>query len=237
MAPTIKSSDIFEKKVLFEVNNGNRVGQFIVDYINDKSYGSFRTFSKRLQEVTKRLADEGLITQSEITLIQVAIKEKLSSKQPEIIFDFDKFLENYVSMFSFYKDEINHPLNTLFLSLPFVLTMTFNEIQEIKVNEINVVDLNNSILVRYKNESGTSFKNIKITQYYNEWMELFNLFKSDRNLEDKLFLNEIMTSHTVFSQKLEPYLSKYAKKKTTSTKFYTLLKNCLKYSSNFCSII
>lgn len=234
---TIKSSDIFTKKVLFEINNGHKVGQFIADYISEKSYGSFRTFSKRLNEVTNKLLEDGHISASEMSIIKKAIEEKLSTKQPEIVFDFKKYIDEYIELFEIYKEQLKHPLNTLFLTLPFLTSMTFGEIQDIKCEEIEIVDLSNSLLIKFKKNDGSNFKNIKVTQNYKEWSEIFTLIKSSKENQGILFDNEIMISYTVFSQKLETYLSKYSKKKTSGTKYYTLLKNCLKYDSNFCSII
>ena len=42
--------EIFESKLLQIINNQNNIYEFINDYINDKSYGTFRIFSKRLKE-------------------------------------------------------------------------------------------------------------------------------------------------------------------------------------------
>ena len=43
--------EIFESKLLQIINNQNNIYEFINDYINDKSYGTFRIFSKRLKEL------------------------------------------------------------------------------------------------------------------------------------------------------------------------------------------
>ena len=43
---TINSSDIMDKKIFQELEKGNNVADFIVSYIKEKTYKSFRTFSK-----------------------------------------------------------------------------------------------------------------------------------------------------------------------------------------------
>jgi hypothetical protein len=52
---TINSSDIMDKKILQELEKGNNVADFIVSYINEKTYKSFRTFSKRLKDTVNKL--------------------------------------------------------------------------------------------------------------------------------------------------------------------------------------
>lgn len=235
---TIKSSDIFHKKVLYELNNGHKVGKFIVEYINEKSYGSFRTFAKKLKEVVEQLYADGHITASERNLINLAIKQKVSNREPDIIFDFDNYLADYINLLEVYKEQYNHPLNTLFLALPFLLTMGLKEMKEIRICEIQTIDLNNGILIKYKSLAGDSFKNIKIEKYFNEWVEIYELIKKNASTTNELLLSpDIMVSHTVFNSKIETYLTKYAPKNSSGTKFYTLLKNCLKYASDFCSIV
>lgn len=235
---TIKSSDIFQKKVLYELNNGHKVGKFIVEYINEKSYGSYRTFAKRLKEVVAKLSEDGHISASELNLINIAIKQKVSNREPDIIFDFDSYLSDYINLLEVYKEQYNHPLNTLFLSLPFLLTMGLKEMKEIRICEIQTIDLSNGILIKYKSSAGDLFKNIKIEKYYNEWVEIFDLIKKHSASDNELLLSsDIMISHTVFNQKVDAYLAKYAPKNSSGTKFYTLLRNCMKYASHFCSIV
>ncbi len=43
-------AEVFENKLLKIIKNQNNIYDFIVEYVNEKSYGTFRTFSKRLKE-------------------------------------------------------------------------------------------------------------------------------------------------------------------------------------------
>lgn len=235
MAKSIKSSDILEKKILNELNNGHTVGKFIVEYINDKSYASFRTFSKRLKQLVEKLHIEGHITKNELSLIEQAIKTKVTNKEPEIVFDFDKYLKDYIELFEVYKTQLEHPMNTLFLALPFILATSYKTIETLTFDEIEIINLNNSILIKLETTDKSFIKNIKIDHYYNEWKELLNLYKNIEN-NNRVF-PYLAVSHTVFSQKLDYSLRKYVTKKTSDTKYYTLIKNCMMYKSNFCTII
>ena len=116
--------------------------------------------------------------------------------------------------------------------------MGLKEMKEIKICEIQTIDLSNGILIKYKSSTGDNFKNIKIEKYFNEWVEIFELIKQNAVSDNDLLLSsDIMISHTVFNQKVDAYLAKYAPKNSSGTKFYTLLRNCMKYASHFCSIV
>ena len=43
-------AEIFENNLLKMINNQNNIYDLITDYMNEKSYGTFRIFSKRLKE-------------------------------------------------------------------------------------------------------------------------------------------------------------------------------------------
>ena len=58
-------AEIFESKLLKIINNQNNVYDFVVEYVNEKSYGTFRIFSKRLKELNQKLFNENSITEEE----------------------------------------------------------------------------------------------------------------------------------------------------------------------------
>ena len=83
--------EIFESKLLQIINNQNNIYEFINDYINDKSYGTFRIFSKRLKELNIKLFHDNSISEEEYKKIDFVIKNKSKIRNPEVIFNIDAF--------------------------------------------------------------------------------------------------------------------------------------------------
>lgn len=90
-------AEIFENKLLEIINNGNNIYDFIVEYINDKSYGTFRIFSKKLKELNLKLFNENDITEEEYKKINNVIKNKTKIRNPEIIFEMNGFYKNILN--------------------------------------------------------------------------------------------------------------------------------------------
>ena len=69
-------AEVFENKLLKIIKNQNNIYDFIVEYVNEKSYGTFRTFSKRLKELNQKLFNENSISEEEYKKINNAIRNK-----------------------------------------------------------------------------------------------------------------------------------------------------------------
>ena len=221
-------AEIFENKLLEIINNGNNIYDFIVEYINDKSYGTFRIFSKKLKELNLKLFNENDITEEEYKKINNVIKNKTKIRNPEIIFEMNGFYKKYIEFFDINKDDDKNLLNILFLMLPFLYIKTFKELHEIRVKDIEIFEFNNCIAIKHTNFLTNEISTVKMGKYYKEWVYLFNKIKK-RNKESLLCENAT-SNYTVFNQKLDFYLCGYTNKATTNTKYITLVKNALKYS-------
>lgn len=221
-------AEIFESKLLKIINNQNNVYDFVVEYVNEKSYGTFRIFSKRLKELNQKLFNENSITEEEYQKINNAIKNKIKTRNPEVIFDMDAFYKKYIDFFEVNKNDDKNLLNILFLMLPFLYINTFKEIQEIKTEDVSIFEFEKCVIVKYINSLKNQTKTVKIEKFYKEWLYLFYLIKTNTK-EEYLFANA-SSNYTIFNQKLEPYLSGFIKKEASNTKYITLVKNSLKYS-------
>ena len=220
--------EIFESKLLQIINNQNNIYEFINDYINDKSYGTFRIFSKRLKELNIKLFHDNSISEEEYKKIDFVIKNKSKIRNPEVIFNIDAFFKKYIEFFEVNKNDDKNLLNILFLMLPFLYINTFKEIQEIKTEDVSIFDFEKCVIVKYINSLKNQTKTVKIEKFYKEWLYLFYLIKTNTK-EEYLFANA-SSNYTIFNQKLEPYLSGFIKKEASNTKYITLVKNSLKYS-------
>lgn len=227
---TVSSSDILSKKVLNELNNGNDITEFLIEYIKEKSYGSFRTFSKRLKEIVIKLLDEGFISQEEYKKIHDEIKLKQTKREPELIFSLDTFLEEYANYFAVHKDEKNNLINTVFLMLPFLYSRTFKDVLSVKFKEVDIHNFGHCIIIKDTNEETGKITSVKMSQYFEEWEYIYNNLK-DLSSAEYIF-EGASPLHTVFSQQIEPFLKIYVKKQTTQTKYITHLKNSLTYSKS-----
>ena len=85
----------FENNLLKLINNQNNIYDLISEYMNEKSYGTFRIFSKRLKELNKRLFNEKSISEEEYKKINNAIKDKTKTRNPEVIFNIEAFYKKY----------------------------------------------------------------------------------------------------------------------------------------------
>jgi len=220
-------SEIFESKLLQIIKNNNSVYDFIVDYTSQKSYGTFRIFSKKLKMLIEKLFNEKSITKEEFEKINIVIKNKEKTKNPEVIFDMDAFYKKYIEFFDINKNDDKNLLNTLFLMLPFLYIKSFKELQEIKLDSIKVYEFNKCLVIKYLNLSTNESQAVKMAKFYKEWLYLFNLAKK-RNKE--FLFSDSTSNYTIFNQKLNPYLCNFANKEISDTKYITLIKNALKYS-------
>lgn len=219
-------ADIFENKLLKIINNQSDIYDFIVEYINDKSYGTFRIFSKRLKELNQKLFSENSITEEEYKKINNAISNKSKTRNPEVIFDMEAFFKKYTLYFEINKNDNKNLLNILFLMLPFLYVKTFKDLQNIRIEDIEIVEFSKCIVIKHTNFLTGNNQTIKMGKFYKEWLYLFNLAKAK---EKFLFVNA-SSNYTLFNQKLDPYLCNFTNKETSNTKYITLIKNALKYS-------
>ena len=221
-------AEIFETKLLKIINNQNNIYDFIVEYVNEKSYGTFRIFSKRLKELNQKPFNENSISEEEYKKINNAIKNKVKTRNPEVIFDMDAFFKKYIEYFEINKNDNKNLLNILFLMLPFLFVKTFKELQNIKIEDIEIHEFNKCIVIKHTNSLTGINHTVKMEKFYKEWLYLFNFMKT--NTKEKYLFANASSNYTVFNQKLDFYLSNFTNKATSDTKYITLIKNSLKYS-------
>jgi len=221
-------AEIFENKLLKIINNQNNIYDFIVEYLNEKSYGTFRIFSKRLKELNQKLFNENSISEEEYKKINNAIKNKVKTRNPEVIFDMDAFFKKYIEFFEINKNDKKNLANILFLMLPFLFVKTFKELHNIRIEDIEIHEFNKCIVIKHTNSLTGVNHTVKMGKFYKEWLYLFNCIKANVN-EEYLFVNA-SSNYTVFNQKLDSYLCTFTNKETSDTKYITLIKNSLKYS-------
>jgi hypothetical protein len=221
-------AEIFENKLLKIIKNQNNIYDFIVEYLNEKSYGTFRIFSKRLKELNLKLFNENSISEEEYTKINNAIKNKIKIRNPEVIFDMDAFYKKYIEFFELNKNDEKNLLNILFLMLPFLFVKSFKELQEIKIKDIEIHEFNKCLVIKHTNPLTNQSHTVKMAKFYKEWLYLFNFIKD--NKKEKYLFENATSNYTQFNQKLDPYLFGFANKNISDTKYITLIKNALKYS-------
>lgn len=221
-------AEIFESKLLKIINNQNNIYDFIVEYVNEKSYGTFRIFSKRLKELNQELFNENSISEEEYKKINNAIKNKVKTRNPEVIFDMDAFFKKYIEFFEINKNDNKNLLNILFLMLPFLFVKTFKELHNIRIEDIEIHEFNKCIVIKHTNFLTGVNHTVKMEKFYKEWLYLFNFMKI--NAKEKYLFANATSNYTVFNQKLDSYLCNFTNKETSDTKYITLIKNSLKYS-------
>lgn len=229
---TIKSSEILDKKISHEIENGGNITEFIISYVNEKTYKSFRTFSKKLKEIVKILHEDGIIDEKDLKKIEDCISIKTKFRQPEIIFNLPLFLKDYSEMFEFSKRNKTNLTNWFFLVIPFLMSKGLKEIKEIKYNEIKFHKLPNCLVVEYMpNDGDKEPMCVKIKDYYKEYEDMFNILKEGKN-EDDLIFDSIPTTHHHFNVLLDSTLKKYVNDTTSPYKYFTIVKNYIKYSKD-----
>ncbi len=237
---TVKSSDILDRKIVHEIANGGDITNFIIKYVNEKTYKSFRTFSKRLKEIITKLHDDGIIDEKDLKKIEECMAHKTKFRKPEIIFDLPAFLKEYSEMFEFSKKNKANLTNWFFLAIPFLMQKGLKEIKEIKYNEIKFHNLPNCLIVEYTpptyandvpDEEKQQAMCLKINQYYKEWEELYNILKEGR-AEDENIFEIIPDRHHHFNVLLDNALRKYINDTTSPYKYFTIVKNYIKYSKD-----
>lgn len=107
-------AEIFENKLLEIIKNQNNIYDFIVEYVNEKSYGTFRIFSKKLKELNQKLFNENSISEEEYIKINNAISNKVKTRSPEVTFDMEAFFKKYIEFFEINKKDNKNLLNILF---------------------------------------------------------------------------------------------------------------------------
>ena len=72
---------VLEKKILFTLDDQNSVFEYMIKYIDQKTYGSYRTVSKNIKKAAAKFLEDKLITRDEYDKIFEAIKNKTTSKK------------------------------------------------------------------------------------------------------------------------------------------------------------
>jgi len=221
-------AEVFESKLIKIINNQNNIYDFIVEYMNDKSYGTFRIFSKRLKELNLKLFNENSISEDEYNKINNAISKKVKIRNPEVIFDIEAFYRRYIEFFDVNKNDKKNLLNILFLMLPFLYVKTFKDLHSIKIKDIEIHEFNKCLVIKHTNFLTKENHTVKIEKFYKEWLYLFNEMK--KSGREKYLFEYASSNYTIFNQKLDQYLCHFVNKETSDTKYITLIKNSLKYS-------
>lgn len=220
----------FEKKLFFTINNGHNGYKFIIDYINDKTYGSFRTVSKNIKETTKELLNRKLITKNEYDKIFETIRNKSKTKKPTIKFNLEKFYGHYCTL----ERNNNELLDALFLSLPFLYITNFKELSKIKISKIDIFEVKTGIVIRwYDNEN--QINSLVIEKYDDLWLKKFKkLRESSTNdfLFNKFFSSNTVQAYTQLNLDFHELLKDFVPENSSKLKYITEIKNALKYSTN-----
>lgn len=220
----------FEKKVLFNINNGFSGYDVIIHFIENKTYGSFRTISKNVKETTEKLLTKNLITKNEYDKIFEAIKNKTKTKTPTINFDLNKFYEYY-----FFKENKNNELlDTLFICLPFLYTTNFKELSQIRISKIDTFKVTTGLVIRwYINQN--EMNSIIMNKYDDLWLKKYEILKlsaTDDFLFNKFFSSSSIQAYTQLNLDFHVLLKDFITGNSSKLKYITEIKNALKYSSN-----
>ncbi|WP_418181321.1 hypothetical protein ACNSOL_11515 (plasmid) [Aliarcobacter lanthieri] len=222
----VKIADLFHSKVVATLEEGEDVVNFIEKYIEEKTYKTFRTFSKRLKEVTQELLEYGLIDNDGALRIKEAIRKKREIQEPKLIFSIERFLDDYKLIFNSIKNNVKNPLNTLFLALPFIKTDILKNIVNIRISDIKIDEYEGYI--RIYNIANEKSLPIVLVKCCKEYLELFNIYKSKS--ETEFIFRDLGNNHTVFSNIYHKYLSKYSKVADIDHKYFSSIKKALNYS-------
>jgi|GEM_PF-3364487 len=231
--PKKSGSEILEQKILIELNNGNDVCQYIINYIRPRTYGSFRTVSKRLKILVNKLYEENYITKEQYEKILEEFKAKQTAKKPTINFDLKKFLENFKELFIVIKDNNESINNLIFLALPFLYALTYKDIGLIKAKDIEVTEITNEKVVIKWTLKGKIYT-ILMTQYIEEWKYIFNNVK--KNIKSEFLFEKIKAEkkqeYTKLSLELTKTLNSFIIDDSLSKLNYiTEIKNAVKYQN------
>lgn len=220
----------FEKKLFFNINNGHSAYAFIINYIENKTYGSFRTIAKNLKETTEKLLTQNLITKNEYDKIYEAIKNKSKTKKPTINFNLENFFEYYYVE----KNKNNELTDTLFLSLPFLYATNFKELSQIKISKIDLFKVKTGLIIRWYNDEN-EMNSIIMDKYDDLWLKKFELFKDssiNNFLFNKFFSSSSVQAYTQLNLDFHQLLKDFVANDSSKLKYITEIKNALKYSSN-----
>lgn len=228
---TINSSDIMDKKIFQELEKGNNVADFIVSYINEKTYKSFRTFSKRLKDTVNKLYEDKIIDEDDLKKIENSIFIKTKFREPEIIFKLNLFIKDIKEHFEFTKNNKTNLVNWFFLSTPFLLNYGLKEIKNIKYKEIKLHNFPTCLVIEYTPEETNMPTCIKVNLLYKEWEELFNILREGKKDDDIVF-DYFPATHHHLNVLLDSSLRKYVLDITSPFKYYTIVKNAIKYSKD-----
>lgn len=226
----MKNKISFEDRVLFTINNGHSGYEFIIAYIEDKTYGSFRTVSKNIKQTTEELLNRKLITKDQYNRIFEAIGNKSKTKKPTINFNLEKFYGHYSTL----ERNNNELLDALFLSLPFLYITNFKELSEIKISKIDIFEVKTGIVLRWY-DNKNHINSLVIEKYDDLWLKKFKkLRESSTNdfLFNKFFSSNTVQAYTQLNLDFHELLKDFVPENSSKLKYITEIKNALKYSTN-----
>lgn len=222
----MNSAELFEFRVANEVESGGDVVKFIEEYIEERTYKTFRTFAKRVSEVNNSLLEYGFIDKAGFKRIEASMKKKRTEQEPKLIFRLDGFLEDYMLLFHSIKHNIKNPLNVLFLAMPFFRDFTYAQI--INIEKEDIVVEKSDTLVRVYLKTDEKQVPITIMRYSNEWYELLEVFRKDS--DNTKLLKDLGATNSAFSSMYNSYLSSYSTSNSIEFRYFSAIRNSLKYS-------
>lgn len=234
MAKTIRSSEILEKKIMFTLNNGHDVCDFLVDYINTKSYGSFKTASKRLKTIVERLAQEGTLSNQQVKKIHDAIINKEILKDPEIVFELEDFINDYSKTFNIRKDDTNDIINILVLLMPFLYFKSYSDCLDIKFEDVELIEFEFCLILKYKDKVKNKTTNLKISMIPEKWKYIFENHKKYGGSE--YMFKTLPKVHTSANVQFAKHLNLFTSKTIPRSNYLTSIKNALKAENQFLSL-
>ena len=224
---------VLEKKILFTLDDQNSVFEYMIKYIDQKTYGSYRTVSKNIKKAAAKFLEDKFITRDEYDKIFEAIKNKTTSKKPVINFNLDKYYENYLNSLKI-KNNDSDLLDYLFLSLPFLYVPNSKELTKIKISKIDIFKVSSGLIIRWEN-SKDEISSLLMCKYDELWLNKFEILKK-LSTNDLLFykfsLSNNVQSYTKLNLDLHELLDDFISNKSSKLKYITEIKNALKYSEN-----
>lgn len=230
MAKTVSSSAILEKKVLFTLNNGHDVCEFLIDYINTKSYGSFKTAVKRLKSLVEELEKEGSLSKHQVKKIHDAIINKEIAKETEVVFNLEDFLNDFKKTFNIRKDDTNDIINLLVLLMPFLLFKYYSDCLNIKFDDVALIEFEQCIILKYKDIEKNKTTTIKISMITNEWKYVFENQK--KYSKSEYIFDTLPKVHTSANLQFAKHLNLFTSKNIPRSNYLTSIKNALKDANN-----
>lgn len=183
-----------KKNFYAHLEEGNSALSYFENIIETRTWGTFRTLSKSLKDLSEELKEDKIISDEELNTIFESIKERQKVKNPKATIKIDELIDFMVTIFKNcssknHREEViesSRDLVALFLAIPIMHYEDFKFFEEFTKDSIQrKVKIKDSFAISWKNKERS--RSVLIKKHSGLYLELLDAYTEGLSSSDAIF--------------------------------------------------